>query len=78
MPRPLDGYYLGTAIPQHPSVDAMPVGDAVSFQQLRKSSITVVRHMLASMKTRGEKSGEFFLPDLNLHYEPAKPSGRLE
>ena len=43
-----------------------PVGNAASFQQLRKSSITVLRHMLASMKTRREKSGEFFLPDLTL------------
>ena len=54
-----------------------PVGNAVSLQQLRKSSITVLRHMLASMKTRRENRGEFFLPDLNLHYEPVKPNGRL-
>ena len=36
----------------------MPVGDAVSLQQLRKSSITVMRHMLASMKTRLKFAGE--------------------
>ena len=74
MPRPLDGYNLGTAIPLTSFRRRHPVGDAVSLQQLRKSSITVLRHMLASMKTRREKSGEFFLPDLNLHYEPVKPN----
>ena len=44
---------------------------------LRKSSITVLRHILARMKTRREKSREFFLPDLNLHYKPVKPNARL-
>ena len=68
---------LGNRDPRNPSVDAMPVGDAVSLQQLRKSSITVLRHMLASMKTRRQKSGEFFLPDLTLHYESVKTNARL-
>src|SRR5271163_3858295 len=46
---------LGNRDPRKSFRRRHPVGDAASLQQLRKSSITVVRHIPARMKNVGRK-----------------------